>query len=305
MSSTGLVVGVTGANGYLGGVLLGAFEREGWDAVALVQPSRANRIRTIPYDLSLPLNPAALRGVDVLVHCAYDLSQRSPRDIWRVNVEGTERLLAAARTAGIRRSIVLSSIAAFPGTRQLYGRAKLAIEAVADKYGAIVVRPGLVFGPHAGGLMGAMRRSLKSPVVPLLSPHSYQFLIHEDDLARAIIHLAGISKPPAGPITVAHPEPITVRLLLESMAAGDSRRVFLIPFPWRLAFLGLKALERLGMKLAFRSDSVWGLAHPVPQPAFDALHVLDIRPRRFPTGPPSSTIKSGLPEAAVAGPCEQ
>ena len=72
----------------------------------------------------------ALRSADALVHAAYDLSLRSAVDIWRVNVEGTRRLLEVAVGADVSRIIVLSSMSAFDGTSQLYGRAKLDIEAI-------------------------------------------------------------------------------------------------------------------------------------------------------------------------------
>jgi nucleoside-diphosphate-sugar epimerase len=271
--STGNVVAVTGANGYLGGVLLRAFARERWDTVAVVQPR---------FDLAHPVDAAQLHGIDVLVHCAYDLSLRSRSDIWRINVAGTKRLLTAARAADVNRCIVISSFAAFPGTHQLYGRAKLAIEAIALEQGAVVVRPGLVYGPHAGGLVGALRRSLKMPMVPLLAQRSHQYLVHEDDLANAVIRLASAPTPPKEPVAVAHPEPIRIRPLLEAVAEADSRRPRFIPFSWQLAFGALKVMEALGANVPFRAESLWGLAHPAPAPSIDALHALGIMPRRFP-----------------------
>ncbi len=47
----------------------------------------------------------------------------------------------------MRRIIVLSSMSAFSGTEQLYGRAKLAIQELARSFGAASVRPGLGMGP--------------------------------------------------------------------------------------------------------------------------------------------------------------
>ena len=58
----------------------------------------------------------ALRSADALIHAAYDLSLTSSADIWRVNVEGTRRLLEAAKDAAVGRIIVLSSMSAFAGT---------------------------------------------------------------------------------------------------------------------------------------------------------------------------------------------
>jgi nucleoside-diphosphate-sugar epimerase len=247
----------------------------------MVRPVHEAAGGAIAYDLSVPVDPQVLRGIDVLVHCAYDMTLTSRRRIWEVNVAGTDRLLAAAREAGIRRCIVISSIAAFPGTRQLYGEAKLAVERAALQYGAVVVRPGLVFGPRAGGMVGALRRSLSFPIVPLLAGRSKLYLVHEDDLANAVIALAITATSPAEPVVVAHPDPVSPADLLHAMAKADSRRLVLVPVPWRLAFLALSASGRLGVRLRFRADSLWGLAHPPPPPSVDAIRRLGIRPRKF------------------------
>ena len=66
--------------------------------------------------------------MELLIHCAYDMTLTRRSDIKRVNVEGTRRLLRAAADAGVPRVIVLSSMSAYEGTTQMYGQAKLAIE---------------------------------------------------------------------------------------------------------------------------------------------------------------------------------
>ena len=110
-----------------------------------------------------------LHWADVLVHAAYDLSLTSPVDIWRVNVEGTRRLLEVAADARVRRILVLSSMSAFEGTTQLYGRAKLDIEAMTAASGGCAVRPGLVYGERPGGMAGALRKLTRLPIVPVIA----------------------------------------------------------------------------------------------------------------------------------------
>src|SRR5579872_4212685 len=126
-------VAVTGATGYLGSRICHAFGARGWNVAALVRNPAAVDFPAAPYDLGVPLTSTTervLRSADVLVHTAYDLRLAAPRDIWRVNVEGTRALLDAAVGAGVPRILVLSSMSAYAGTRQLYGRAKLEIEAI-------------------------------------------------------------------------------------------------------------------------------------------------------------------------------
>ena len=107
------------------------------------------------------------RGADVVVHAAAALPIRgSRREILSVNIEGTATLLAAAREAGVRRFLYISSTSVYGSTRQLptkedsppdpispYGVAKLAAERycisfsrVYESFESVVLRYFNVFG---------------------------------------------------------------------------------------------------------------------------------------------------------------
>ena len=110
------------------------------------------------------------RNITALVHCAYDFKPVSRREIQRVNVEGSRKLLAAATAGGVQRIAVMSTISAFEGCRSDYGKAKLEIEAAARAAGALVVRSGLVWAdgpPSGGGMFGSLARSVGASMVPL------------------------------------------------------------------------------------------------------------------------------------------
>jgi len=124
------VVAITGASGYLGSVLVAAFGSAGYTVRRLVRsPVKGSGDHF--FDLTSVGSSDALDGVDLLVHCAYDMAVTNRADIWQSNVFGTVSLFDQAVSRGVRRSIVLSSMSAYAGTRQLYGRAKLATEMAA------------------------------------------------------------------------------------------------------------------------------------------------------------------------------
>ena len=161
------VAAVTGASGYLGSQICDTLESGGWQVVRLARSPGRSHGQVLPYDLATPVAARvreALRSANVLIHAAYNLSLTSPADIWRVNVEGTRRLLEAAKEAAVGRIIVFSTMSAFAGTSQLYGRAKLDIEAMTIEFGGCAVRPGLVYSDQAGGMAGAMGTALQAPV---------------------------------------------------------------------------------------------------------------------------------------------
>jgi nucleoside-diphosphate-sugar epimerase len=281
VTGPGRVAAVTGAGGYLGGLIARRLESDGWRVVRLVRkPHSGEEARR--YDLADPAGPNLPNDLDLLVHAAYDFNLTKREDIWRVNVVGTDRLLVAARRSGVGRIIVLSTMSAYPGTTQLYGQAKLAIEGAATEVGGLAVRPGLVYGDHPGGMAGALRAMTRLPVVPLVAGDAHQYPVHEDDLIDAIAALCATPAPPTGPIGIALAEPIAFRALLETFAAAEGRRCRFVPVPWQLLYWALRAGELLPVTLPFRADSLLGLVRPAPGvQGVDALRALGIRLRPF------------------------
>src|ERR1700691_1848561 len=108
-------VAITGATGYIGSLLQRRFEAAGSSVVALVRSGGDATASRRHYDITEPPSPDLLDGVDVLVHCAWDLSLVDPDAVWTVNVAGTERLLDLARRSGLQRIVFISSMSAYDG----------------------------------------------------------------------------------------------------------------------------------------------------------------------------------------------
>ena len=139
------IAAVTGANGYVGSVIADALAGAGFLIRRLVRRPRPETTDR-HYEIRAGCSPEALSRVDVLVHCAYDFSVTSRADVWEANVFGTRTLLDLAVSSGVRRTIFVSSMSAYPGTRQIYGRVKLASESDAFARKMCVIRPGLIYG---------------------------------------------------------------------------------------------------------------------------------------------------------------
>jgi nucleoside-diphosphate-sugar epimerase len=258
------IAAVTGAHGYVGGIVSRALAAADFDVIGLVRRPAAGSGDRL-YDLRGDPDVNLLNGVDTLIHCAYDFTVTSEADIWAVNVVGTRRLLEAVAASGVRRTILVSSMSAYPGTDQLYGRAKLETERVALDLGMAVVRLGLVYGPGWGGMAGSLRKMADLPVVPVVGARSHQYTVHEEDLSDAFAVLAHASKLPNVPLGLANPEPVPFRLLMERIAAAAGRpHSRLISVPWRPLYAALWLGERTPAKLPFRADSLLGLVRPAP-----------------------------------------
>jgi nucleoside-diphosphate-sugar epimerase len=216
-----------------------------------------------------------------MVHCAYDLSLTRERDVSRVNVEGTNRLVQATAEAGVR-FVLISSMSAYPGTRQIYGRAKLAAESAVLAAGGKVVRLGLVYGDDGKGMIGALQRLVGLPITPLIARDTYQFTVHVNDMVRGVLRLATGPESSHEPVGLAHPRPVRFEDLLMTLAGRTGTCLRPFPVPWTAAYGAMRVAEALRLSLPLRADSILGLVRPAPLvPKADLWAPLGVRVRPF------------------------
>ena len=274
---------VTGAGGYLGRRVKAALEQRGWRVIELTRNPKPGS-GAVKFQLGGEVSPEVFSGATALVHCAYDFQQLSWTDIHRVNVVGSEKLLRAARLAKLANIVYISSISAFPGCRSLYGQAKLETETIAHAVGALVIRPGLIYGDSPDGMFGKLIGQVeKARVLPLFGGGSQiQYLVHEQDLTAFIADgAAGKISAPQTAVTVAHEQPWTFRQILEAIARAKGKKLSFLPVPWRLVWAAIKGAEGCRVPLSFRSDSLVSLIYQNPHPSFAEQRELKIRCRAF------------------------
>jgi nucleoside-diphosphate-sugar epimerase len=133
----------------------------------------------------------SLEGCDAVVHLANIAhTSASPRELHRVNVEGTIAQAKAALDAGARRFVYLSSIkAALPDGA--YGRAKaIAEQALLQREGLepLILRPPLVYGPRVrGNFLLLMRAICRGWPLPLAGVANRRSLVYVGNLVDAIV----------------------------------------------------------------------------------------------------------------------
>ncbi len=278
------MIAITGAQGYLGGLLCAALERGGRAVRRLTRAPDAARGDAF-FSLDAAVAEGALAGVEVLIHAAYDFRPPREAELRRLNVDGSRRLFDAARRAGVKRILFVSSIACYEGSRSAYGRAKWTTERDAEAAGGTSIRPGMVFARERGGLFASLDRVVRGvPLLPDFGPRTRLYVVHALDLVRVIEAWVALGGTPAPPLLkAAHPEPLTMREVLETLAKAAGRRPRFVPVPTAIALAGLRTLEGLGLVLPFRSDSLVSMLNSNPAPGLSA-EVLGVRLRRLDAG---------------------
>jgi len=276
-------VAVTGAAGFLGRHLCARLADGGVAVRALVRRPDGDPIpgaRSVArLDLPDAIDEGALRDVDVLLHAAWTSREPDARVAERVNVEGTRRLLAAARRAGIGRVVFVSSVAAAADAPNVYGRTKAAAEALLDPVRDVVVRPGTILSCDRGGIFGLMTGLMRRVhVVPLFGGGRQPLqTVHVDDateaLARVIEH--GLT----GALNVAEPAPRSFRDVLRIAADCMRVRCVFVPLPFAPVLAAVRLAERAGLPTPLKSESLLGLQGLRVVAVERDLAMLDLRVR--------------------------
>ena len=269
---------VTGAAGYLGRHVASALVRCGADVRAVVRdPSR------VPRDLERETEVvtanlvdadsvhAAVRDVDLVVHCAALTTNNVPWSLHEeTNIRGTTTLFGAARDAGVRRLVHVSSVIVYgldaPSNKPLseatrlptgvdpwafYQRSKFEAERALTNGAAsagpeiVVVRPGIIYGPGAEGPLKRGLVQLGSIRLTIGRGGNHLPLTYVDNVVDGIM-LALVSPAAAGQAynLVDQPQPqIRTAALRAAAVVGE---------PTRLVPVSPTALARLARFLEHR-----------------------------------------------------
>jgi UDP-glucose 4-epimerase len=314
----GLVVAVSGPTGEIGQAVVGALERSREVTRILGMARRpfdpsARGWRKVSYRRGDVLDRAAVESLvaeaDVVVHLAF-MIMGGERESRAVNLEGSRNVFEASVSAGTKRLVYASSVAAYgfhrdnpqPLTEDVpargtsahyYSAQKAEVEALlADTLtgsatASYVFRPCIVAGPQAPLLIDSMpytqiSERLPSPVlallegVPILKPVlpdpgvPFQ-LVHHDDVASAM-RAAVLGRGSAGVYNLAGRGQLTVAQL------ADELGWYSIPVPDLAMDAVAEMVGRLGF-LPAQAQWIAAFREPVIMSASKARRELGWRPR--------------------------
>ena len=213
---------VTGASGNVGTSVVAALladpSVEQIVGVARRRPETVpDRVRWVTADVAADDLSGAMRGADAVIHLAWAIQPSRDADrLWRTNVVGSSRVIAAARGAGVGTLVHASSVGVYsrgPKERAVdeswpregvpssfYGRHKAeverrldAVEAEAPDLRIVRMRPGLVF---SRGAASGIRRLFLGGLIPrfLLDPRRIPAVPDVDRLRFQAVHSADLGE---------------------------------------------------------------------------------------------------------------
>jgi dihydroflavonol-4-reductase len=276
---------VTGATGFVGAAVARALGAAGWQVRVLARSgSNRSNLQSPAWDVvegdlaDLKSLERALEGCTGLFHAAadYRLGARDPTQLYRTNVEGTRRILSAARTAGISRIVYTSSVATIgipsdgsPGEERTpvaeshmighYKRSKYLAEEVARDaaragMSVVIVNPSTPVGP--GDIKptptGQLVLDAASGRMPAYVDTGLN-IVHVDDVAAG--HLLAFERGRAGERYILGGEDMTLQSILGQIARLVGRAPPRIRLPYA-AVLPVAYLAEGFAKISGRSGRV-------------------------------------------------
>jgi len=151
-------IAITGGTGFVGAHLARRLVADGHEVVTVSRRSQSTEplateplasVTHVAADLSrVEQLVAAFAGCDAIVHCAGINREIGPQTYQAVHVEGTQRVVDAARRCGIRKIVLMSFLRARPHCGSAYHESKWAAEEIVRGAGVdyTVVKAGMVYG---------------------------------------------------------------------------------------------------------------------------------------------------------------
>jgi nucleoside-diphosphate-sugar epimerase len=185
------IIAITGATGFAGGHVVDLFKRQGRAMRLLARKGPYDDVETVVGSLE---DEDALKRLvadaKAVVHIAGAIAAGDRAGFFAVNAEGTRRIAEAARAAGVKSFIHVSSLAAREPELSDYGASKRAGEDVLTGYGAdfdlTILRPPVIYGPGDRSSLPLLAQLTRSVAFLPGAPKSRFSLLHVEDFAAAI-----------------------------------------------------------------------------------------------------------------------
>ncbi len=285
-------VAVVGASGVVGRAVVAALVRRDPSVKALVRrPDTAAPLRAAGAKVAVGelddtgVLAAVLGGSETVCHLAGGVNEPDEHAYDRGSRRSLEEVIGVARRSGVRRILLLSAFGAAPEAANPFLRAKGRAERLLQGSGLehAILRTAPVYG--LGGFWFAATVALaeldppavvgdaSNPVTPVAA----------GDVASAFAVLDELAEPPAGPLTLAGPDRVTVGALAALISGREGVRS-LVPMQARATLQDI-------------------LGRPVSVPALELLASPMLPDPRLPVaaevlGLPLTPLEAGLADVA-------
>ena len=266
---------VTGASGFVGSHVVPALIGAGHRVVAMSRTEASARrvvdrlgasdrdqVDVRIADVTKPASlPSATSGVDAVVHLvAIPRDFNGGANLRLVNTEGTRAVVAAMRTAGVRRLVHLGAMGVEDDPELHYASSKAKAEALVADSGLdwTILKPSVQFGEGDGFfniIAGLVRMS--PGMVPLAGGGTARFQpIHSDDVAAVAVRALDDPTTIGATFELGGPRYWTYREITREVSDALGKRRLFVPMPVPLISLVAGAAELVHLPFPVATDQL-------------------------------------------------
>jgi len=255
---------LTGATGFVGSSLAKMLRERNHEVVAIVRsPEKAAGLKKIGATVvkgdvtEKESMRQAMEGCDGVFHVAgwYKVGVRDKTPGQKINVDGTRNVLELVKELHIPKCVYTSTMAVNSDTRGTlpdetyrftgkhlseYDRTKaaahdIALQFIKDGLPAVILMPGMVYGPEGTSMSDETLRLYLKKQVPVIPKRSAYCWSHVDDVAEA--HIAAMEKAqPGSTYNIAGPpHELTEVFEMAKEITGIRKPLFIPPFLLKMA----------------------------------------------------------------------
>ena len=274
---------ITGATGFTGSRLVPLLLQNGYTVRCLYrESSERSHLSSLEIEWALgdvsnaDTLSAFMQGTEALVNIA------------SLGFGHAENIISAAKIAGIKRAVFISTTAIFTqlnaGSKQVRLAAETAIQNSGLDY--TILRPTMIYGsPRDRNMWRLMRFMRYSPIVPIFGDGKYlQQPIHVDDVAAAILGCLKADATIGKSYNIAGKHALTYNEVIDTIAKGMNKRVWKLHIPPKPVVSLLGFFERIHIPFPIKAEQVLRLNENKDFSYAEAQKDFNYQPRFFAEG---------------------
>lgn len=246
---------VTGATGFTGSRVVLLLLKEGHEVRCLYRPSSDRsslprpEIEWVIGDVSDSQSlTSAMQGTEALVNIA------------SLGFGHADSMLTAAKNAGIKRAIFISTTAIFTKlnakSKSVRMQAESAIESSGLDY--TILRPTMIYGsPRDRNMWRLINFIKKIPIIPVFGDGSHlQQPIFVDDVAQAVVSCLSNKNTIGKSYNIAGKYPLTYNAVIDTIADKLNKRVWKIRIPSKPVVALLNLFEKIRLPFPIKAEQI-------------------------------------------------
>jgi NADH dehydrogenase len=247
---------ITGGTGFVGREVLRHLDAA-WHKVRILSRnpgSVAAREAAAPYEaeicggdvLDVKTLVNAIAGADAVIHLVGIINEFGDQTFENIHVRGTQNVIAAMRTTGVKRLIHMSAIGSRLNAPARYHQTKWTAEQMVGESGLdwTIFRPSIIYGPRDQFVNLFARMAERSPVLPVMGEGRAVFQpVSVEIVGRCFVGALAERAALRQTFELCGPHRLTMPDILQAIMAATGRKKRIFRMPLNLAMLLAGFLE--------------------------------------------------------------